>query len=207
MPQYIKKEIPDLNGKGSTQAYYRLKTWRKLEFDEFVKRCRSFNGAFSESVIKGVVTAVCDQLAREIANGYTVRIDGLGTFGCKLGVCPEKEMDGFQEGETKRNAQSIMVKGLTFRADKELVKDINMDCDLTRGGTSRLKPSKHSQSERVQLAQQFLKENKYMRVSDYAALTGLSYPTAARELVRLANDPNSGITSQGIKSGKVYLAK
>ena len=31
MAQYVKKEMADLRGTGSTGAYYRLKTWRKLE--------------------------------------------------------------------------------------------------------------------------------------------------------------------------------
>ena len=38
MAKYIKKEIVDLNGSGSTKAYYKLKTWRRLDFDEFVER-------------------------------------------------------------------------------------------------------------------------------------------------------------------------
>lgn len=207
MPKYIKKEIADLNGTGSTQACYRMQTWRKLEFDEFVKRCHTFNGAFSDSAIKGVVTAVCDQLAREIANGYNVKIDGLGTFGCRLGLRPNKDMDGFAEGEVRRNAQSIIVKGVSFRVDKELVRNINMECDLERGGESRLRKSEYTQTERLQLALEFIEKQGYMRVAHYAALTGLSYPTAARELVRLADDPNSGITSQGSKSAKIYIKK
>lgn len=46
----------------------------------------------------------------EIANGFNVRIEGLGTFGCKLGLRPDKEMDGFDEGEKKRNARSSSSK-------------------------------------------------------------------------------------------------
>ena len=97
MPQYIKKEMPDLIGTGEKKAYYKLKTWRKLEFKEFVKRCSSIHRAYGKSVIEGVVTAVCEHLAYEIANGYSVKIDGLGTFTAKLGVCKDKEMDGFEE--------------------------------------------------------------------------------------------------------------
>ncbi len=80
MPQYIKKEMPDLNGTGEKKAYYKLKTWRKLEFKEFIKRCSSIHRAYGKSVIEGVMTAVCEHLAYEISNGYSVKIDGLGTF-------------------------------------------------------------------------------------------------------------------------------
>ena len=41
MAQYIKKEMPDMNGTGKNKAYYKLKTWRRLETDEFInpERC------------------------------------------------------------------------------------------------------------------------------------------------------------------------
>ena len=42
--------------------------------------------------------AVIEQLAYEIFNGYSVKIDGLGTFSAKLGVRKDKEMDSFDDG-------------------------------------------------------------------------------------------------------------
>ena len=208
MPQYIKREMPDMNGTGEKKAYYRLKTWRKLEFKEFVKRCSSIHRAYGKSVIEGVVTAVCEHLAYEIGNGYSVKIDGLGTFTAKLGVREDKEMDDFEEGTTKRNAKSIKVTGVGFRADKNLIREIDQNCDLERGGEERLKKPKFSLEERIERARRFMKRNNYMRVDEYASLTGLSYSTASRELLRIVSDPSSGIISQGRKSGKLYhLAK
>lgn len=43
--QDLCKEMPDMNGTGEQKAYYKLKTWRKLDFSEFVKRCSSINRA------------------------------------------------------------------------------------------------------------------------------------------------------------------
>ena len=205
MAQYIKKEMPDMNGTGKNKAYYKLKTWRRLETDEFIKRCNSIHRAYGESVLKGVVSALCEHLAYEIASGYSVKIDGLGTFTAKLGLRKDKEMDGFEEGTTKRNASSIEVCGVSFRADKNLIKDIDRNCDLERGGEERLKISKFSLEERIKRARQFLQKNRYMRVNEYAAITGLAYTTASRELRRIAHDPASGIISQGRKSAKLYL--
>ena len=205
MPQYIKKEMPDLNGTGEKKAYYKLKTWRKLEFKEFVKRCSSIHRAYGKSIIEGVVTTVCEHLAYEIANGYSVKIDGLGTFSARLGVCKDKEIDGFEEGTTKRNANSIEVAGVRYRADKSLISEINQNCDLVRGGEERIKKPKFLKEERIEKARSFLKRNGYMHVDEYAQLTGLSYSTASRELLNIASDPSSGIISQGRKSGKLYL--
>ena len=138
MAKYIKKEIVDLNGKGATQAYYRMKTWRKLETEEFVKRCHDLNGAFSESILKGALAALTQQLAYELANGYSVKLDGLGVFNAKIGLCKDKEQDDFSEDGTRRNAASLQVTGVSLKVDKELVKAINKDCDLERGDDERL---------------------------------------------------------------------
>ena len=205
MAKYIKKEIADLNGKGTTQAYYRLKTWRKLDSEEFAERCHSLHPSFSKGLISGVLDAVVDQLAYEISNGFSVKIDGLGTFSAKLGVRKDKEMDNFETGSKKLNAKSIEVTGVSLRVDKKLIKEIDRNCDLERGEEERLQTSKMSLEERIEKARQFIKKNGFMRVNDYAILTGLSYSTASRELRRLASDPTSGITSQGHRSSKLYV--
>ena len=205
MAKYIKKEMPDLRGNGTTKAYYRMKTWNRLEYDEFLKRFHSMHRAFEKGIIDGVLTAFDEQLAYELGNGYSVKIAGLGTFSTKLGVSEDKEMDDFGEGTTKRNASSIKVTGVSFRTDKELVRGINRNCDLERGGEDRLRKSKFTEAERIEKAHQFLQENGFMRIPDYVKLTGLSYSTASRELLRFAADPSTGIVSQGRKSSKLYL--
>jgi predicted histone-like DNA-binding protein len=205
MAKYIKKEMTDLNGKGAPQAYYRLKAWRMLESDEFIKRCHQLNGAFSESVIHGVVAALTHHLAYELANGFTVKIDGLGVFSTKIGMCKNKKQDEFDEDEAKHNARSLQVTGVSLKVDKALVKAINRDCDLERGGEERLRVRKFTYEQSVSRARDYLRQHGFMRVGDYVRLNGLSYSTASRELIRIANSPDSGIVSQGSKSAKLYL--
>ena len=168
MAKYIKKEIADLNGKGTTQAYYRLKTWRKLDSEEFAERCHSLHPSFSKGLISGVLDAVVDQLAYEISNGFSVKINGLGTFSAKLGVRKDKEMDSFEEGSKKLNAKSIEVTGISLRVDKKLIREIDRNCDLERGEEERLQTSKLTLEERIEKARQYLKKNGFMRVNDYA---------------------------------------
>ena len=205
MAKYIKKEIVDLNGKGATQVYYRMKTWRKLDTEEFLKRCHEFNGAFSESILKGALSALTQQLAYELANGFSVKLDGLGVFNAKIGLCENKEQDDFSEDVTKRNAASLQVTGVSLKVDKELVKAINKDCDLERGGEERINQQKYTLEERIERARDFIRKNGYMRNYEYAQLNGLANSTASRELIRITNDPRSGIRSEGCKSSKVYL--
>jgi predicted histone-like DNA-binding protein len=207
MARYIKKEIVDLNGTGKKQAYYRMQTWRKLDHEEFVKKCTYVGSGVSRAMMDAVLTVVADELPRLLAMGYSVRIDGLGTFNAKLGVRKDKEQDAFEEGEQKRNAQSIEVNGIGFRADKELISKTDRECDLERGGVSRLKVSKYSLEERIVLAKKYLENHVMMRVGDYATLTGLSHSKASIELRELCERPDAGFKAQGRGSHRVYIKR
>ena len=203
--KYIKREVADLNGTGRTQAYYKMKL-RPMTFQEFVSLCHR-EGMTDESLILGVLSLVSEKLALCMAEGYSVKLDGIGTFNAKLGVRDDMLPDAFEEGESSHNAKSILVNGVSYRADKNLISNTDRKCVLVRGGESRLKKSPLSPEERIGKARDFLKAHIFMRVPDYVRLTGLSRSTAAEELRKLAADPSSGIMSRGNRSQKVYILR
>ena len=53
--------------------------------------------------------------------------------------------------------------------------------------------------------QEFLAVHHFMRVSDYADITGLSYSSAQRELRELDKYEYTGIKAQGLASHRVYV--
>ena len=144
-------------------------------------------------------------MAELMGKGYSVSIDGLGTFRASLGLEKDKEMDSFDEGETKRNARSLRLTGINYRADKELIKNANHHCKLERAGEARLHHSPYSQEERLKMALQYLEIHGAMRVVDYMNLTKLSRTKAAMELKGFGEDSSSGITFIGRGSAKVYV--
>ena len=201
--KYIKQEISDLNGTGRTQAYYRMKITPKSHRD-FVSLCAE-EGGMQESTILGVLALVSEKLALCMAEGYSVKIDGIGTFNAKLGVRDDKLQDAFEVGEPSLHAQSIKVTGVQFRADNNLIINTDFKASFEKGGESRMRKPKSTLEERAQKAKDFMAENYFMRVTDYVRLTGLSRTTATEELRKLANDPTSGITSRGRRSQKYYV--
>jgi nucleoid DNA-binding protein len=203
--KYIKKEIADLNGTGHTQAIYKMKT-QAMSHDEFVDLC-SREGAMPKDAIEGVLTLIHDKLALSMAEGFSVKINGLGTFIAKLGMRDGVLPDAFEPGETKHNAKNIKVTGVSYRADKELISNTSRKCVLIKEGESRLKKPTTTLEERIAKARKFLEEKPLMRVMDYAWLTGLSRTTASIELRKIANDPTSGITSTGRNSQKYYCLR
>lgn len=205
MAQYIKQEMPNLNGSEEPQVYYRLKTYRNISSKEFVKIISRNDSATDRAAIEGVLIRIADGLAELLGNGCSVNINGVGTFKAGLGLKRDKEMDSFEEDETKRNARSLQLTGINFRADKTLVREANRRCRLERYGESRIRKSPYSKEQRLQLALEFLEKNGAMHIADYMELTGLSRTTATLELKAFRQDPASGISFVGRGSNKVYV--
>jgi len=201
--KYIKKEIADLNGTGRTQAYYKMVT-RTMNHEQFIDvLCR--DGSLPRSTYKAVLTQIAEKLPGCLANGFSVKIDEVGLFTARLGVRKDMLPDAFEPGETKRNASSIEVRGVSFKADPELIRKTRTKCVLSSGGVSRLKKPKTTLEERTAMARKFLEKYHLMRVMDYVRLTGLSKTTASLELRKIADDPASGITFRGRGSQKFYV--
>ena len=216
----------DLNNPGQTIFTYRMKTLPMGNAD-FIEDCARYT-TFSEPEIMGILNLVADQLAKRMARGYSVTIDGLGTFKAQVGLTrdarkrkkeEEKQSaalatDGYgsQQEETEAaqrslNARSLEVTGVLWKPAKSLIRDTNLACNLERGGTEMLRTSKYTFEERKARALAFIKQNTVMRVDDYVRLTGLSHTKAAAELKNMCNGENSGITSTGTHSSKVFIAK
>jgi predicted histone-like DNA-binding protein len=207
MTKYVKQEMNDLNGSGKKRAYYRLETIRNLSGEEFIEIMAGRHAGVNPAMVKQVLYQVAEDMAFYMAMGYTVTLDGIGTFRPSLGMKRGKQMEEMDENATKRNAQSICVNNINFRAAKRLIKRTNSECELERSGTHKLHQSPYNKEERLKLAQDFLEEHPYMRVENYISLTKLSRASATRELRELSKQPDSGIGWTGRGSCKLYVKK
>ena len=205
MAKYIKQEMIDLSGKGEEKAYYRLQTERNIDFKELTQQIEEHHNLMNRGLVKSVMAYVVDEMAELIGKGYSVTIDGLGTFRASIGLEEDKDMDTFDGDDTKRNARSLRLTGINYRTDKELIKKANRHCKLERAGESRLHHTPYSKEERLKLAHQYLEEHGVMRVVEYMELTGLSRTKATLELKEFRQDTSSGITFVGRGSAKVYV--
>ena len=205
MTKYIKQEMIDLSGKGEEKVYYRLQTERNIDFNELTQQIEEHHNLMNRGLVKSVMAYVVDEMAELLGKGYSVTIDGLGTFRASIGLEEDKEMDTFDGNDTKRNARSLRLTGINYRTDKELIKKANRYCKLERAGESRLHHTPYSKEERLKLAQQYLEEHGAMRVVEYMELTGLSRTKATLELKEFRQDTSSGITFVGRGSAKVYV--
>ena len=207
MAKYIKQEFKSINNEGEASAYYRMETSRRVTMAEFIKEISIPGHGISEATAMQVLNQAATSLARLMAHGCAVTIDGIGTFKATIGVCKDKEQDAFVENEPQRNAQSIEVNGVHYRADKALVKAVRSQCTLERGKQSRIKRSPYTLEERIGRAIAFIEEHGYMRTRDYANLNELSLSTATVELRKVRKEESSGIKAIGRGSSLIYVKK
>ena len=207
MAKYIKQEFKSINNEGEASAYYRMETSRRVTMAEFIKEISIPGHGISEATAMQVLNQAATSLARLMAHGCAVTIDGIGTFKATIGVCEDKEQDAFTENEPQRNAQSIEVNGVHYRADKALIKAVRSQCTLERGKQSRIKRSPYTLEERIGRAIAFIEEHGYMRTRDYANLNELSLSTATVELRKVRKEESSGIKAIGRGSSLIYVKK
>ena len=207
MAKYIKQEMPDIRQTGEKKIYYRLKTEKHVDFHHFIESVHHSNNGISKADAIRVLLSAADQLAELIGKGHSVTLNGIGTFKAAIGLEEDKKMDTLDGSETKRNARSLHLKGVNFRADKELIKKAGKACHLQRDGTARIHRSPYSKEERLTLALEYLEKHRAMKVANYMELTGQSRTAATLELQEFRRDITSGIDFIGRGSAKVYVKR
>lgn len=157
--------------------------------------------SFTRGDIVGIITALSGIIARRTASGESVHLDGLGTFRAVLGMRAGSEYEE-SDGSTKRNASSIQIKRMNFRADKELIRRANASCQLERGRIDRVE-REESRERRIALALEHLAEHPILTSRNYQHLTGLPQSVASVELRQLVAE---GILEpHGYGPHRVYL--
>ena len=194
------------NKEGKRILFPRMRLQGQADLDDMIQNiCHA--SSFTPGDVKGMVRALAEEIAREMSAGKSVKIDGIGIFSPALGLKKGVERETGEEGATRRNATSIHVSDIHFKADKSLLRQTDSRCTLERSARKFRKSSaKYTPEERLAMAREYLEAHAFLTVAGYCELTGLLRNAAAQELKQWAADPASGITSKGARSHKVYVS-
>lgn len=195
-----------MDGSGERKCYYKVRTYSNLCSKDFVERLCYPGSGLNQGDVAKVLCRMVDEMKRWLADGYTVTIDELGTFSLSIGVMDDKEVEDFEGNGKKVTAKRIGVRGVNFRPDKQMVRDISLSCKLHKGYVSPNNRSPYTREERLKMAQDYIAEHHFMRVRDYEVMTKLPHSTAANELRDFCIQP-TGITSEGRGNTKVYMKR
>lgn len=201
MAEYYMEEMNDLNGTGNHYLYPRMRILGQIGTEQLVEDM-SRGTTFNKAEAKALLELFADRVSSLMAMGYSVKVDGFGSFapglGLKKGV--EREVIG---GNTRRNAQSVEVSKVYFRPDKNLIISTNMKCDLSRIKRMRRKTAAvGTVEERLSQLLDYLREHHLISIREYANLTGHSILMAGKELRQFRSQGH--ITTRGRRTHILY---
>ena len=109
----------------------------------------------------------------------------------------------------KTKYRHVCIKGVNFKPDQKLLKALNKDTSFERSeaDVQVSQKTKLSREERLAKAKAIIEKNGFMTLYDYANATHQSRSVASKDLRQIVADPNSGITTRGTHSHKVWIAK
>ena len=202
------REMYDMNGVGERLVYPQIVEFGQIMEDEFVRHVGDGNIGLNQSVVESALAGVSEKLAQLMGLGYSVKVRGLGTFAISLGMEQGKDYEKINADDNEngqRNSQSIRVSRVRFKPDKKLMRRATHWCNLEREGERHINIPKTNEEERRLMALEFIEKNLFMKVADYARITGMSKTVASKELRRFRQNPASGITVRGHGTHIVYV--
>ncbi|MBR2150655.1 MAG: hypothetical protein IJ902_04625 [Prevotella sp.] len=216
MPNYVLQEMSEEMGDGKKKVYPRMQTYSLHDFDTVVRHMHEYSGSFSEGAIRGVLDALVTTMKSWMPMGHSIKIDGLGVFSLTLGfdtstpseaTATKKQKSGNADEELKTKYRHVCIKGIRFKPDPQLLRQMNKEATFERTETDIVVPRKPSDSrdERIRKALAIIDKQGYMTLSDYAIATSQSRSTASKDLHQLVSDPTSGLVTHGSHSHKVWI--
>ena len=109
---------PQPNGEEKVRYHARSVVTGKMTTRDLVRAIAKRNG-FNEGVVTGVFIALEEALREALADGKSVQLDGIGAF-----LISAKSPSVSDRHEI--NAKSIKFKGVVYKADKKLLKNIGV---------------------------------------------------------------------------------
>ena len=212
MPKYILQELPGEMTDGKKIVFPKMQTYSLHDYETVIEHMHDYAGSFSEGMIRGVFDALVSVMKSWMPMGHNIKIDGLGVFSLTLGF---DESSPSEKAELKNTADDpktkyrhVCIKGINFKPDQKLLQALNKEATFERGETDVQVPQKTklSREERLAKAKAIITKNGFMTLYDYANATHQSRSVASKDLRQIVADPNSGITTRGSHSHKVWIA-
>ena len=208
MPKYKLQEMYDVRQTGERRVYPKLDAYRLLDAEEFIEKMHSYDRAISPSVIRAVLMGLSDTMKRMLSQGYTVKVDELGTFSLSLDFDDDKPKV-MQQADDKMAYRHVTVKNVNFKVDPSLLKDLRYETDLERemSGVKVIKKQLFTLEQRIERALAVIERDGFIGLTDYAAINNLSRTSASQELKQICANPDGPLDSKGRGSHKVWVKK
>ena len=159
--------MPDMQGEGKRKVYPKLDAYRLLDTEDFVKEIHNYHHVYSPSLIESVLMDVADVLRRKLSDGYTVKIDDIGTFSLSL-MCNDKKPDELLRDDDRMMRRGVEVSNINFKADPKFLKRLKRETHLEREmpGVKKITKCEYTREQRIERAMRVIKRNGVSTLAD-----------------------------------------
>ena len=181
------------------------------DYETVIEHMRDYTANISSGLIKAVFDALVSVMESWMPMGHNIKIDGLGVFSLSLGFDKSSPSEKAELKNTDDNPKTkyrhVCIKGINFKPDPKLLQALNKEATFERSKADVQMPqnTKLSREERLARAKAIIEKNGFMTLYDYANGTHQSRSVASKDLRQIVDDPNSGITTRGTHSHKVWI--
>ena len=210
MAKYIIKDMPEGMGNNKKgRIFPKMQVYTEFDNDKVVELINKYSPAFSQGTIRGVLDTLSNVMKAYLPMGHSLKINNLGVFSLSLQFSDKADANTQEtiQAEPKTKYRHVEIKGINFKADKKLVKEMNKENSFEHTSSNPVPSSSYTPQERLQRALQHIDKNRFITLQEYANLNDLSRSSASRELVAFVNDPSSGITTKGAGSHKFWVRR
>ena len=210
MANFVLQELAEGMKDGKKTVFPKMQVYSLHDFETVLKHMQTYAGNYSEGSMRAVIDALVSTMVSWMPLGHNIKIDGLGVFSLSLGFdksTPKEQLiaeskDDIESADALNYTKNrhICIKSINFKPDPELLKKMNRVADFDRVESEVQVPKKCTLSKEERLS-------KAMTLTDYALATGLSRAVASKDLKSLVAESDSGITTRGSHSHKVWILK
>ncbi|MBO4612495.1 MAG: hypothetical protein J5671_04915 [Bacteroidaceae bacterium] len=211
MAKYIYQEIGGITKNGEPIVKPRFANLRQVSSDEFLAEV-AHRCPMSKGTLQAAVANIVEALPEYLAQGKSVRIEGLGLLTPTLTMKDAADVVETDESghDVQHNAKHVTLDTIRMTPDKHLVSTTRMKCKLTHDrylGNRKAMDTPYSREERLERAIAYLQEHSMLTVSGYMELSGLRHTMAAKELRELSSGEEARLKAEGRGSHRFYTLK
>ena len=207
--RFVYQEVGGITAKGERIVKPRFVRTRQVTTQELVQELAK-RTAISRGQLQGVLVSIADVLPMYLAQGDSVKLDGIGVFQPHLGMrddMPVSEQD--EEGnDVTHNARNVVLDTVRYIPDKALIASARKLCRPVHDrylGNRKAMPTPYSEEERKSMALSHLQEHSSLTVGEYMELTGLRRTKAAQELRQWSHGDDACLKAVGRAPHRYYV--
>lgn len=185
---------PVLSGKGEKPLLHpRVVSRGTIGIEELMESARE-RSSFSGADMKGAMQLIADLIAEQLAQGYSVELEGIGFFSVALQSRPVMD-------KQELRSESIQFKNVNFRCSKRLKENLKCMKVSRAKETNSLSYSPVERERRMEAY--FNQHEPYISRSTYMRLCICSKHCALSDLNRFVQEGK--IVRAGVRSSTIYL--